>query len=199
MARNKQVHDVGKRLGRVDAFTAQGLEKVEPFGAQRVDNQPAVAAQKRVVVLKGGSSLLCDGRKGHGGAHVLRAATKAALLAAAHLLRHDRRARAHIERSARDGARDLVRSKRGGVNAQLRDIEGNVPERLNRIAMHKSALGMHKRYDTRDGLHGSNLVVCAHHTNEGHIGPEHMLKGLEVHDTVGKHRDALDHETITFK
>ena len=100
MARHKQVHDIGKRLGRVDAFTAQGLEEIEPFGAQRVNNQAAVTAQKRVVVLKGGSSLLCDDRKGHGGAYVLRAAAKAALLAASHLLGHDGRTRAHIERTA---------------------------------------------------------------------------------------------------
>ena len=72
-------------------------------------------------------------------------------------------------------------------------------KRLNRIAMHKRALGMRKGYDAHDGLHGSNLVVCAHHANERHIGTQHMLKGLEVHDTVGKHGNALDHETITFK
>ena len=72
-------------------------------------------------------------------------------------------------------------------------------KRLNRIAMHNRALGMHKGYDARDGLYGSNLVVCAHHANERHIGTQHMLKGFEVHDTVGKHRNPLDRKTITFK
>ena len=74
-----------------------------------------------------------------------------------------------------------------------------MPERLDCIAMHKRALGMRKGYDMRDGLHGSNLVVCAHHTNKGHIGAQHMLEGLEVHDTVGKHGDTLNRKTITFK
>ena len=74
-----------------------------------------------------------------------------------------------------------------------------MPERLDCIAMHKRALGMRKRYDMRDGLHGSNLVVCAHHTNEGHIGAQHVLKRLEIDDAVGKHRNALNRETITLK
>ena len=72
-------------------------------------------------------------------------------------------------------------------------------KRLNRIAMHKRALGMRKSYDARDGLHGSNLVVCAHHANERNIGTQHMLKGLEVHDTVRKHRNPLNRKTITLK
>ena len=143
--------------------------------------------------------LVGDRRKGHGVAHVARAAAHAALLPTANLLGHQGSSGAQVQGPARHGPRHLVRGHAGSVNAQLGDVERDVPERLDRVGMDEGAAGMSKLDNTLERLDRADLVVCRHDAHEGNVAAKHGLESIKVKFTVSKNRNLLNAKSLMLK
>src|SRR5262249_48158114 len=97
------------------------------------------------------------------------------------------------------GPMNFVRRNRVQINLEGFDVDRDFPGRLHAVGMKVDIGRFGYGSNFRDGLNGSNFVVCVHDGNQDGVGPDGAANLFRIDKTLGRNANLCDFVALLFQ